>query len=136
MGIVIGVIAGIVVVLFFVGILAAIAIPNMITAMHRARQKRSMADMRAIAAAIETHRAEKGAYPTDVSVLGTLPERDGWATPFRIEVTPGGYFIASAGADKSFDKALDAYTPATTDNFDCDVVFANGSFVQQPEGVR
>jgi len=39
------------IVVAIIGILAAIAIPNLLTAMQRARQKRSMADMRTIATA-------------------------------------------------------------------------------------
>jgi type II secretory pathway pseudopilin PulG len=120
------------VVLAIIGILAAIAIPNLLTAMQRSRQKRTMADMLTIGTAIETYRMDKGAYPTDVKLLGELPKQDGWTTPFNVAITETSYYIGSAGADKTFDRALPEYEPATGDNFDCDIIYANGAFVQQP----
>ena len=39
------------IVVAIIGILAAIAIPNLLTAMQRSKQKRSMADIRSIATA-------------------------------------------------------------------------------------
>ncbi len=39
------------IVVAIIGILAAIAIPNLLTAMQRSKQKRTMADMRTIATA-------------------------------------------------------------------------------------
>ncbi|HMC21457.1 MAG TPA: prepilin-type N-terminal cleavage/methylation domain-containing protein, partial [Thermoanaerobaculia bacterium] len=41
------------IVVAIIGILAAIAIPNLLTAMQRSKQKRTMADMRTIATAWE-----------------------------------------------------------------------------------
>ena len=41
------------IVVAIIGILAAIAIPNLLTAMQRAKQKRTMADIRTIATAWE-----------------------------------------------------------------------------------
>src|SRR3989442_2085943 len=51
-----------VIVVAIIGILAAIAIPNLLTAMQRARQKRSMADMRTIATAWESRATETNNY--------------------------------------------------------------------------
>ena len=53
MVIVIAVVVGGFVVVAIIGILAAIAIPNLLTAMQRSEQKRTMADIRTIATAIE-----------------------------------------------------------------------------------
>src|SRR5204863_8921356 len=50
------------IVVAIIGILAAIAIPNLLTAMQRARQKRSMADMRTIATAWESRATETNNY--------------------------------------------------------------------------
>src|ERR1044072_6307054 len=50
------------IVVAIIGILAAIAIPNLLTAMQRARQKRSMADMRTIATAWESYATEMNRY--------------------------------------------------------------------------
>lgn len=147
--IVIGVVAGGLVLVAVLGIVAAIAIPNTLTAMQRSRQKRTMADMRSIATALESYATDNDRYPEATSVgdlapvlapkyIAIVPTLDGWGTPLRYEGTPREYAIASGGADKRLDKgALRDYTPGTaTQHFDCDIVFANGSFVQYPEGVQ
>ncbi len=48
-----------------IAILAAIAVPNLIVAMNRSHQKRTMADMRTIATAIEAYAADKNHYDLD-----------------------------------------------------------------------
>ena len=50
-----------IVVAAIIGVLAAIAIPNLLTAMQRSRQKRSMADMRGVATALGSpcHRRQR-----------------------------------------------------------------------------
>src|SRR5438270_10677446 len=45
-----------------IGILAAIAIPNLLTAMQRSKQKRTMADMRTIATAWEARATDMNRY--------------------------------------------------------------------------
>src|SRR6476469_4693979 len=50
------------IVVAIIGILAAIAIPNLLTAMQRSRQKRSMADIRSIATAWEARATDMNAY--------------------------------------------------------------------------
>ncbi|HEX9163033.1 MAG TPA: prepilin-type N-terminal cleavage/methylation domain-containing protein, partial [Thermoanaerobaculia bacterium] len=50
------------IVVAIIGILAAIAIPNLLTAMQRAKQKRSMADMRTIATAWEARATDTNKY--------------------------------------------------------------------------
>src|SRR5450756_69645 len=50
------------IVVAIIGILAAIAIPNLLTAMQRAKQKRTMADMRTIATAWEARATDVNKY--------------------------------------------------------------------------
>ena len=50
------------IVVAIIGILAAIAIPNLLTAMQRSKQKRTMADMRSIATAWEAYSTDNNAY--------------------------------------------------------------------------
>jgi general secretion pathway protein G len=150
LALVIGVAAAALVVIAIIGILAAIAIPNLLTAMQRSRQKRTMADMRTIAVALEAygtdHQGEEyppGAYVEELrshlqpKYIKTIPALDGWQTAYRyMPLAERGYVIVSAAGDKTFESEPDGYTPGTTQNFDCDIVFANGSFVQYPEGVQ
>src|SRR5688572_33447450 len=50
------------IVVAIIGILAAIAIPNLLTAMQRTRQKRTMADIRSIATAWESRATDVNSY--------------------------------------------------------------------------
>src|SRR6478672_5662446 len=50
------------IVVAIIGILAAIAIPNLLTALQRSKQKRTMADMRSIATAWEAYATDNNAY--------------------------------------------------------------------------
>ena len=133
-----------------IGILAAIAIPNLLTAMQRAKQKRTMADIRTVATALDAYGTEheREEFPPGETVgalrgrleptyLKAVPVIDGWETEMRYTPLPQrGYVIVSAGADKVFEAEPTEYTRGITTNFDCDIVYANGEFVQYPEGVQ
>jgi type II secretory pathway pseudopilin PulG len=139
------------------GILAAIAIPNFLTAMQRSKQKRTMADIRSIAAAVEAYGADNNAYPQAASIetleplvrpkyIAAMPNKDGWDHPMKYscyETKDGhcsGYVLGSAGKDGMFEHSnlreyVDSPTGATT-SFNADVIFAIGSFIQYPEGAQ
>ena len=148
----------IVVVAFFavaiLGILAAIAIPNFVTAKQRPMQKRTIADMRTLSTACEAYATDNNQYP-DVRTAEALkpflsptyirevPVTDGWAHSLRYECWSqnskcDSFAIGSAGKDGIFEyQSLQDYAADTkTTNFDCDVVYSNGHFVQYPEGMR
>ena len=148
------------IVVAIIGILAAIAIPNLLTAMQRSKQKRTMADTRTIATAWEARATDLNKYnaagaltmlagavtldnlntylaPTYVK---TFPNKDGWgnAWAFQADQSWGGstaaqqYLIISYGKDG----AASSYPGGATTNFDCDIVYGNGTFLQYPEGVQ
>ncbi len=58
------------IVVAIIGIIAAIAIPNLLSAMQRARQKRTMGDMKALGNAIESAFTDCIAYPPTDGDLG------------------------------------------------------------------
>lgn len=151
------------IVVAIIGILAAIAIPNLITAMQRSKQKRTMADMRGIATAWEaratdTNGYSAGAYaPYNITYvtanlsdmltptyIRTFPPKDGWGNEwaFYANSTFGdttvtraqNYMIVAAGKNGTFD-LNGAYEGPTTE-FDCDIVYSGGSFICYPEGVQ
>ena len=148
------------IVVAIIGILAAIAIPNLLTAMQRSRQKRTMADMRTIASAWEARATDVNSYlaagatiswpatSSDVSTIEArltstyikrIPLYDGWGQTFRVGVTTEGdsYAIKSYGADKTESTTVTTASAAiTTNNFDCDIIFSEGNFVSYPEGVQ
>src|SRR5437899_8439361 len=51
------------IVIAIIGILAAIAIPDHLNTLQRGKQKRTMADMRKLATAIESYQLENNLYP-------------------------------------------------------------------------
>jgi type II secretion system protein G len=146
------------IVVAIIGILAAIAIPNLLTAMQRSRQKRTMADMRSIASAWEARATDVNQYsaagmtwPATGDGAGTLASRltptyikivptyDGWSNTIMVGTNTSGssYAIRSFGADKVTDATgTSAASALTTQNFDCDIIYSDGSFVQYPEGVQ
>jgi general secretion pathway protein G len=144
----------ILVVVAIVGILAAIAIPNLLTAMQRSKQKRTMADLRTIAVAVEAYASDHNAYPDgkDLATLSgvlvptymrTVPVVDGWGHPMRYQSWSSDgqridvYAVGSAGKDGSFSReSLREYRSAATSNFNEDIVFSMGSFVLYPEGLQ
>jgi len=143
-----------------IAILAAIAIPNLLNALHKARQKRSMADIRTMAAAWEARATDIGKYnaagylgisepvtlddlagaiePTYIKVL---PRKDGWGRdftaftdmPWNDAGSSQRYVLASRGRD-GIENASQAVGPFT--NFDCDIIYSNGTFLAYPEGIQ
>ncbi len=146
------------IVIAIIGILAAIAIPNLLNAVQRGKQKRSMSDMRALATAIEAYAVDNNSYPaattcaagiytTTNSTLTTAsfsnlsptyiaqaPKTDGWGTFLRYgSDAPGNnYVIVAYGRDKT-NSGINC---GTTTNFNDDIAYSNGTFVQWPEGTQ
>ena len=139
------------IVVAIIGIIAAIAIPNLLNAINRGRQKRSMADVRTIGTAIEAYAVDMAFYPTyaaagvtagstlvgnlEPTYVKTVPREDGWRTPFYAMAESRFYTLASAARDKLIGD-LASFTAGITSDMDCDIVYSNGSFVQYPEGVQ
>ncbi len=136
-----------------IGILASIAVPNLLTAQQRSKQVRTMADIRTIATAAEAFATDNKAYPKADALetalvptyITTLPRMDGWAHPLRYECWSTRdaeacdvYAIGSGGKDGAFERQdLKEYAGGgATTNFNSDIVFSNGNFVQFPQGVQ
>src|ERR1044071_1135322 len=78
--------------LVVIGIIAAIALPYLMTALDKGRQKRTMADLRSIGTAVEAYAIDNNRYPvaSDASTLALvlsasssnfvrmMPQHDGW----------------------------------------------------------
>jgi type II secretion system protein G len=145
------------IVIAIIGILAAIAIPNLLNAVQRGKQKRTMSDMRALATAVEAYAVDNNNYPTATCNAGLFtttgtqlttasftdltptyiaqpPMRDGWSNfmIYGVSVTTDKYMIRSYGRDN----AASTIVCGTTTNFNDDIVYANGTFIQWPEGTQ
>lgn len=143
-----------------ISILAAIAIYSYMNALNRAKQKRTVNDIRVIALAWEARAVDTNTYavagftfPNGVvshpSLVNTLrptylrdiPQVDGWGRPLEFGYegggrpgAPGSYGIRSPGRDGLYSGRQYAY--GSTGDPDCDIVWSNGTFVAYPDTVQ
>jgi general secretion pathway protein G len=126
------------------GIIAAIAIPNFLNAVDRGKQKRTMADIRSIAVAVEAFAADhEQRYPVADSAaalaeqlapkyIPVVPAMDGWEHPLQVESTAERYVIWSFGKDGVGATCEKAVTTAFND----EICLENGQFVRYPSGTQ
>jgi general secretion pathway protein G len=150
------------IVVAIIGIIVAIAIPNLLNAIQRAKQRRTMGDIRTSATAIEAYAVDMNRYPPasgnydipgGISVgtatvganmskyvsptyVKAVPLTDGWNSWFLYNTDTNGtvYVLASGAKDGSMSVTTAGVGPTT--DFNQDIVYANGSFLQWPEGVQ
>ncbi|HZI94097.1 MAG TPA: prepilin-type N-terminal cleavage/methylation domain-containing protein [Patescibacteria group bacterium] len=141
------------IVVAIIGIIAAIAIPNLLNAIDRGKQKRTMADTRAIGTAVESYAVDTNFYPisssmASISSLGAanlgiepiylklVPTKDGWGGLLYYGSDAGGagsdYTLVSYGKDKKVSSS----SKGETNDFDCDIIYQNGVFTAYPQGVQ
>jgi general secretion pathway protein G len=136
------------IVVTIIGIIAALAIPNLRNAIDRAKQKATMTNMKGIGNALEMYSVDNNTYPkglTDANsaALGsylsplymrTLPPGDGWDNPWHIDTSASGtqYTITSYGRDG----APGTNSGGQTTDLSCDIIYTNSSFYQSPGGVQ
>jgi hypothetical protein len=66
-----------------------------------------------------------------------VPVYDAWNHLYQVGSTSTTYALRSQGADGDDDGSEAAGTAVkTTGDFDCDIVFSDGTFVVYPEGVQ
>ncbi len=132
------------VVVLIVGILVTIGIPTLLNAIDRARQKRTMAEIRALGGAIQAYSVDHDIFPlgSGVSTLASVLEgeyvtrvtpTDSWGHPFLYTGTTLDYTIGSTGKDGGSSLALIG-GGGETSNFVDDIIYSKGSFIQWPDG--
>ena len=132
------------IVVAIIGIIAAIAIPNLLNAIDRGKQKRSMADIRSIGTSIEEYSIDNNVYPVaaNIGALGGLvepiyirnaPDNDGWGRAFGVASVVGEYTVCSGGKDGG---ACVTDAGGATSSFNDSITFSGGVFVQWPEGMQ
>jgi general secretion pathway protein G len=137
------------IVVAIIGIIAAIAIPNLLNAIDRGKQKRTMADMRSIGTAIESYAVDNNFYPKGMAsvtasgisahvspiYIKTVPTTDGWSNAWDVDSDALGseYTITSIAKDAT---AEGSPAGGLTGDFDCDIIFVNGQFFQWPQGTQ
>jgi general secretion pathway protein G len=133
------------VVVAILGILAAIAIPRIFQMLERARQKRTMADMRTLALAINAYATDFVFVPQvsgtasslrsylEPTYLKVLPVLDGWRRDLQYQGQGLTYTLVSYGGDGSPQGG--PFSGPTT-SYAADIVMVNGVFLQWPEGLQ
>jgi general secretion pathway protein G len=130
------------IVVAIIGIIAAIAIPNLLNAIDRGKQKRTMADMRSIGTAVESYAVDNNVYPVAAAAatlrnfvqpiyIKSMPLVDGWNTTIVVASVSTQYTLSSNGKDGAPSGCV-AGTMTTL--FNQDICFANGQFIQYPQG--
>jgi type II secretory pathway pseudopilin PulG len=131
-------------VLTFVAVVAcigAIASPDSLNAVDRGKQKRTMAAMRSIGAAIEAYSVDNYVYPVAASMpqlrpliepryIKALPMLDGWGNSFQVDSSTSSYTLFSWGKDGAGVTCI----AATTTLFNDQVCMVNGGFTRYPVG--
>jgi type II secretion system protein G len=129
-----------------IGIISAIALPNLLNAIDKAKQKKSMSDLRSIGSAVEAYATDSAVYPLGMASWAALkpmidpyfikapPNADGWNNVWEASTTSTGsdYTISSYGKDG----LLSTRPGGQTSDFNCDIVFSQGQFFQWPEGTQ
>jgi type IV pilus assembly protein PilA len=157
------------IVVAIIGIIVAIAIPNLLNAIQRAKQKRTMGDMRSAGTAAEAYAVDFNHYPAAAgytapsglkipptttfgdpgakapflngqvvpTYIRVLPLTDGWNSWFLYDSTDTtgthqNYVVYSNGKNGTSD----TIPWGETTNFNEDIIFIDGQFVQYPAGAQ
>ncbi|MCH9648545.1 MAG: type II secretion system GspH family protein [Deltaproteobacteria bacterium] len=153
------------IVVAIIGLLAAMLVPNMLDALQKAKQKRTMADQRMVGtgmmAWLTDHSSsaaagQSGNFSMDnytmvelsevvtelvPQYMQSIPEKDGWNYTFEYHLNinqadaPQVMAVRSFGRDGVADG--DVYTAGgyLSSEYDKDIVWADGFFVRWPSGL-
>ena len=131
------------IVVAIIGIIAAIAIPNLLQSLQTARQKRSFADLRTIVIALTVYSIDHDRFPiledTDhmalVPFLGDLPTADGWSSLYGYQCGGDGsrYTVVCYGSNRTADTP---YVLGPITRHKDDIVYIDSQLVQWPEGTQ
>jgi general secretion pathway protein G len=147
------------IVVAIIGIIAAIAIPNLLSAIQRAKQKRAMGELRTVATAAQSYATDANIFPIQAAIgdmlAGTvnadlapdyvkvIPNPDPWDSAYQYVSASGGtdFEVLSWGKDRANDGATVTAFPSGyfnnllhTQCFQNDIVWADDGFVAIPEG--
>ena len=129
-----------------IGLIVAIAVPNLLNAIQRSRQTRTISDLRSISNGLGIYQQDYAKFPVAASLgsftavsedlvpfIGNVPIEDGWQKTFQYKSDGDTYTLASFGANLLADQP---WSSGKTSYFDEDIVILDGSFLQIPEGVQ
>jgi type II secretion system protein G len=134
------------IVVAIIGIIAAIAIPNLLVAMDKGKQKATMGDMKSVGIALEIYATDNSMVPNATLVqlnsapyfipfyIKNLPQIDAWGTLWDYaHGTTDQYSVTSWGRDKSIASvATTMYKVNRLADFNNNIIFSNGQFTLGP----
>ena len=151
------------IVVAIIGIIAALLIPNFLDALQKAKQKRTVADMRnlgtahmswltdqlaAAAAGAATGTVNLASYTTTQTAaqlsflvpqyIQDIPDLDGWKQPYIFKtnaVTASNIMAYASGGRATAATVSSTYVAGAFDptDYDQDIVWADGFFVRWPQ---
>lgn len=133
-----------------VGVIGAVAIPNLLSARQKGEQKETVSNMKMISTAIEMYITDKGTPPQGNTLgeikaklepfyIKSLPTKDGWGNDFVYQfISKSGnhiYFVGSGGRDGIFDgfEQSGFYEITKANDFNRDIIIKNGEIVYGPQ---
>jgi len=135
------------IVVAIIGIIAAIAIPNLLVALQKGKQKATMGDLKSVGTALEIYTTDNSMVPNATLVelntatyfvpfyIKVLPLTDSWGTAWDYEMgdTPSDqYSVTSYGRDKAGPDDSGMYQVTSLSDFNNDITFSNGQFTVGP----
>lgn len=131
-------------------IIAAIAVPNYLTAMQKGKLKATLADMKALSMAIDAYIVDHKAAPVGKTLaeikdklapkyIKEMPMKDAWGNDFQythgVAAKKAEYAVGSGGRDGVFNgwEQTECYIVSDIHDFDKDLIIANGKFTYCPK---
>ncbi len=146
------------IVVAIIGIIAAIAIPNLLRALQNGKQTRTLGDMKSVATGIEMYRTQVGNLPTyqtttllaygavaPGTVLGRITGKqrvltDGWGFNMWInsDAAESNYSVGSPAkngnnAEPAWNLAGGTYIVIDMAHFEYDLIYSNGAYTYGPK---
>ncbi len=138
------------IVVAIIGIVAAIAIPNLLTAVQKSKQKATIGDMKAVGTAVESYSTDNYIAPSSLTATGfggesirvfhikKFPQKDSWGNEWnysRDNTQRDIYSIGSSGRDGNFlgFNQSGTYITNSLEDFGNDIIFSTGIFVYGPK---
>jgi general secretion pathway protein G len=157
------------IVVAIIGIVAAILIPNLLDALQKARQKRTVADIREVGVAwfswltdqvgaaaagqqvvdfnfgsvLTASELQSSLFPSATFFyIQRVPRVDGWGASFEYRMNTSDLLrspvlgIRSSGRDLTMSSAQYLVGPFVASDYDEDIVWVDGFFVNYPAGAK
>jgi len=157
------------IVIAVIGIIAAILIPNLLDSLQKAKQKRTVADIRSVGGAwfswltdqvgaaasgqqtidftfgttLSAAQLQSTLFPTTTFFyIQSVPEFDGWGGTYEYRIDAGSLLsppvmgIRSGGRDRVASSDQYPLGPFVTTDYDQDIVWTDGFFINYPAGAQ